>query len=93
MQLQYQLENDNCDEIIVALIVQLHLDIDENQNEEEAFWFPFLPPSVNIMCSMPLIGESVRLYFPNESSENPISREPKSVIWCESLKQTSKSMI
>lgn len=53
-------------------LVKLHLDIDENQNEDEAFWFPFLPPSVNIMYSMPLIGESVRLYFPNESSENPM---------------------
>ncbi|OOM73575.1 hypothetical protein CLPUN_44710 [Clostridium puniceum] len=53
-------------------LVKLHLDIDENQNEEEAFWFPFLPPSVNIMYSMPLIGTSVRLYFPNESSEKPI---------------------
>jgi len=53
-------------------LLKLHLDIDENQNEDEAFWFPFLPPSVNIMYSMPLIGESVRLYFPNESSEKPI---------------------
>lgn len=52
--------------------VKLHLNIDENQNEAEAFWFQFLPPSVNIMYSMPLIGESARLYFPNESSEAPI---------------------
>jgi len=52
--------------------VKLHLDIDENQNEGEAFWFPFLPPSVNIMYSLPLVGESARLYFPNESSEDPI---------------------
>jgi len=29
--------------------VKLHLDIDGTQNQEEAFWFPFLPPSVNIM--------------------------------------------
>ena len=68
-------------------LVKLHLNIDENQNEDEAFWFPFLPPTVNIMYSMPLVGESVRLYFPNESSEQPISREPKSMIWCESLTQ------
>ena len=53
-------------------VVKLHLDIDENQNEGEAYWFPFLPPSVNIMYSMPLVGESARLYFPNESSEDPI---------------------
>ena len=53
-------------------LVKLHLDIDENQNEDEAFWFPFLPPSVNIMYSMPLKGERVRLYFPNEASVDPI---------------------
>ena len=53
-------------------LVKLHLDIDENQNEDEAFWFPFLPLSVNIMYSMPVVGTSVRLYFPNESSEEPI---------------------
>jgi len=46
-----------------------------------------LPSSVNIMYSMPLVGTSVRLYFQNESSEEPISREPKSMIWCESLTQ------
>ena len=52
--------------------VKLHLDIDESQNEAEAYWFLFLPPSVNIMYAMPLVGENVRLYFPNESSEEPI---------------------
>ncbi len=53
-------------------LVKIHLDIDENQNKDEAYWFPFLPPSVNIMYSMPLVNEKVRLYFPNESSEKPI---------------------
>ena len=52
--------------------VKLHLDIDENQSEDEAYWFSYLPPSVNIMYSMPLVGESVSLYFPNESGEEPI---------------------
>ena len=50
--------------------VKLHLNIDENQNE--AYWFLFLPPSVNIMYAMPLVDENARLYFPNESSEEPI---------------------
>jgi len=53
-------------------LVKLHLDIDENQNKEEAFYFSYLPPSVNIMYAMPLIGEKARLYFPNENSEDPI---------------------
>lgn len=52
--------------------VKLHLDIDENQNKAEAYWFNYAPPSVNIMYSMPLVGETARLYFPNEETENPI---------------------
>jgi len=52
--------------------VKLHLDIDENQNKAEAFWFNYAPPSVNIMYAMPLVGDSVRLYFPNEETETPI---------------------
>ncbi len=72
--------------------VKLHLDIDENQNEEEAFGFPFLPPSVNIMYSMPLIGEKARLYFPNESSEKPIVTGcvRKNGDNCEKISDTSK---
>lgn len=52
--------------------VKLHLNIDESQDEGTAYWFDYAPPSVNIMYSMPLAGESVRLYFPNESSDDPI---------------------
>lgn len=52
--------------------VKLHLNIDENQSEAEAYWFSYAPPSVNIMYSMPLVGESVRLYFPKESGEDAI---------------------
>ena len=52
--------------------VKFHLNIDESQNEAESCWFPFLPPSVNIMYAMPLVDENVRLYFPNESNEEPI---------------------
>ncbi|WP_252243974.1 MULTISPECIES: phage baseplate assembly protein V [unclassified Clostridium] len=53
-------------------LVKLHLDIDENQSEEEAFWFRYASPSANIMYAMPRIGESVRLYFPSEGNEEPI---------------------
>ncbi|MBN1051970.1 late control protein D [Clostridium botulinum] len=52
--------------------VKLHLNIDEVQNQDEAYWFDYAPPSVNLMYSMPLVGERARLYFPNESSEKPI---------------------
>ncbi|AJH01435.1 late control protein D [Clostridium beijerinckii] len=52
--------------------VKLHLNIDESQDKGTAHWFDYAPPSVNIMYSMPLVGESARLYFPNEETENPI---------------------
>ncbi|WP_252212409.1 hypothetical protein [Clostridium sp. CMCC3677] len=39
-------------------LIKFHLNIDENQNEEEAFWFRYAPPSVNIMYAMPRIGVS-----------------------------------
>ncbi|KOM89392.1 late control protein D [Clostridium botulinum] len=52
--------------------VKLHLNIDENQNEGEAFWFRYAPPSVNIMYAMPSIGESVRLYFPSGCNDEPV---------------------
>ncbi len=52
--------------------VKLHLNIDGNQDEGTAYWFNYAPPSVNIMYSMPLEGESARLYFPNEETETPI---------------------
>ncbi|NFH70243.1 late control protein D [Clostridium botulinum] len=53
-------------------LVKIHLNIDENQSEEEAFWFRYAPPTTNIMYAMPRIGESVRLYFPSAGNEEPI---------------------
>ncbi|WP_252238388.1 phage baseplate assembly protein V [Clostridium sp. VAP51] len=53
-------------------LVKIHLNIDENQSEEEAFWFRYAPPSANIMYAMPSIGESVRLYFPSAGNDEPI---------------------
>ncbi|WP_252255052.1 hypothetical protein [Clostridium sp. ZBS12] len=53
-------------------LVKIHLNIDENQSEEEAFWFRYAPQTTNIMYAMPRIGESVRLYFPSEGNEEPI---------------------
>ena len=52
--------------------LKVHLNIDEKQNEAEACWFYYAPPTVNVMYSMPLIGTNARLYFPNESKEKPI---------------------
>ncbi|EKQ50988.1 hypothetical protein [Clostridium sp. LS] len=52
--------------------VKLQLKIDNNQNNEEASWFRFAPPTGNMMHCMPVVGTDARLYFPNESSEEPI---------------------
>ncbi|WP_353847554.1 phage baseplate assembly protein V, partial [Clostridium sp. CMCC3677] len=53
-------------------LIKIHLNIDENQSEGEAFWFRYAPPSANIMYAMPSIGESVRLYFPSAGNDEPI---------------------
>ncbi|WP_242845388.1 hypothetical protein [Clostridium botulinum] len=53
-------------------LVKIHLNIDENQSEEEAFWFKYAPLTTNIMYAMPSIGESVRLYLSSEGNEEPI---------------------
>jgi|GEM_PF-665878 len=52
--------------------VKVHLNIDEKQNKDEASWFAYAPPTGNIMYSMPIVGTSAKLYFPNETSEDPI---------------------
>ncbi len=51
--------------------VKLNLDIDKGQSKEAA-WFSYAPPTGNTMYSMPVVGTSATLYFPNESSEAPI---------------------
>ncbi len=51
--------------------VKLNLDIDKGQSKEAA-WFSYAPPTGNTMYSMPVVGTSAALYFPNESSEAPI---------------------
>ena len=52
--------------------VKLHLNIDENQDQSKAAWFRYAPPTGNIMYSMPIVGTSANLYFPNERNEEPI---------------------
>lgn len=53
-------------------LVKLHLDIDKEQDINEAYWFTFAPPTGNVMYSMPIVGTNALLYFPNVSRENPI---------------------
>ena len=46
--------------------VKLHLSIDKKQSKEAAYWFPFTPPTGNVMYSMPQIGTRASLYFASD---------------------------
>ncbi|WP_310889538.1 polymorphic toxin type 15 domain-containing protein [Clostridium estertheticum] len=52
--------------------IKLHLNKDKSQNKDKASWFPYAPPAGNVMYSMPIVGTSASLYFPSETSEEPI---------------------
>ncbi|WP_319001723.1 hypothetical protein, partial [Clostridium estertheticum] len=52
--------------------IKLHLNIDKSQDKDKASWFPYAPPTGNVMYSMPIVGTSASLYFPSETSEEPI---------------------
>ncbi|NFH91219.1 late control protein D, partial [Clostridium botulinum] len=52
--------------------VKLHLNIDENQDEGEGSSFKYAPPTGNAMYSMPVVGTSAKLYFPDESGSEPL---------------------
>ncbi|KOM89399.1 hypothetical protein FDB55_02535 [Clostridium botulinum] len=52
--------------------VKLHLSIDENQDEGESSLFKYAPPTGNTMYSMPVVGTSAKLYFPDESGNEPL---------------------
>ena len=41
--------------------VRLHLDIDEKQEKERAYWYPFTPLQGNVMYSLPQHGTKARL--------------------------------
>ncbi|WP_052410289.1 DUF6531 domain-containing protein [Paenibacillus durus] len=49
---------------------KVHLDIDEDQPEQEAVWFPYSSPTSHIFHAMPPIGSRIKLYFPsNEEAD------------------------
>ncbi|WP_258958973.1 DUF6531 domain-containing protein [Paenibacillus tyrfis] len=43
---------------------KVHLDIDKDQPEHEAVWFPYSSPTSHIFHAMPPIGSRIKLYFP-----------------------------
>ncbi|MCX7749287.1 MAG: DUF6531 domain-containing protein, partial [Clostridia bacterium] len=51
-------------------LVKLHLDIDSSQPQDKAYWFPFIPPTGNVMYCMPQKGTYASLYFPDATGNN-----------------------
>ncbi|MBC2582891.1 hypothetical protein HGI79_22060, partial [Clostridium sp. DJ247] len=51
-------------------LVKLHLNVDTEQSKSKAYWFPFAPPTGNVMYCMPKTGTYARLYFPDETGDN-----------------------
>lgn len=54
-------------------LLKIHLDIDEIQKEEEAYWYEWVPETGNVMYCMPQKGTRVQLYFPSEKEESAIA--------------------
>ncbi|MBU2700777.1 hypothetical protein Ga0466249_001882 [Sporomusaceae bacterium BoRhaA] len=52
--------------------VKLHLAIDKEQDEGTAYWYPFAPPTVDMMYLMPQIGTNASLYIPGLNEQNAV---------------------
>ncbi len=50
--------------------LKIWLKIDKEQNEETAFWYPYLPETGNLMYSLPEEGAEVTLNFPDCNEGN-----------------------
>ncbi|SFE66458.1 RHS repeat-associated core domain-containing protein [Paenibacillus algorifonticola] len=49
---------------------KVHLDIDPQQPEQEAVWFPYSSSASHFIHSMPQVGSRVKLYFPGKQEED-----------------------
>ncbi|MCE5284885.1 MAG: hypothetical protein LLG02_03405, partial [Pelosinus sp.] len=52
--------------------IKLHLDIDEEQDEATAYWYPFEPPTTDMLYLMPQIGTNASLYMPGIKEQKAI---------------------
>ncbi|VBB07137.1 phage late control gene d protein (gpd) [Lucifera butyrica] len=52
--------------------VKVHLAIDPEQNPDEAFWYPFAPPTTDMMYLMPQLGTQVSLYIPGVKEQDAV---------------------
>jgi len=52
--------------------VKLHLDIDKEQNPDEAYWYPFAPSTTDALYLMPQIGTMANLYIPGTQEQKAL---------------------
>ena len=52
--------------------IKLHLNIDQEQDEATAYWYPFVPPTTDMLYLMPQIGTNASLYIPGLKEQNAI---------------------
>jgi hypothetical protein len=52
--------------------IKLHLAIDQEQEASIAYWYPFVPPTTDMMYLMPQIGTNASLYIPGLREQNAI---------------------
>ena len=52
--------------------VKLHLDIDKEQNPDEAYWYPFAPPTTDALYLMPQMGTIANLYIPGKQEQKAL---------------------
>lgn len=52
--------------------IGLRLEIDNNQKDSEAFAYPYMPETGNLMYSMPEKGARASLYFPDADEKNAV---------------------
>ena len=73
--------------------IKLWLDMDPEQPEEKAYWYPYLPDTGNILYAMPEKGVEMALYFPNDREKDGIvthsfsEKEQEKRIWDTSIKK------
>lgn len=67
--------------------IQIHLDIDNNQDKSKAYWFKFSTMSASTDGSgwycMPEVGDSVRVYFPSKMESESFAVSAVSDYVCE----------
>lgn len=55
--------------------LKIHLDIDETQDIEKAYWYTWMPQTGNLFYCMPKLGTKVHLYFSGRNEANAIATE------------------